>query len=164
MVKGSNSKVAKVAKSKSSSANSSASYPVDPSVICSPPAGRNGAMKKKNSAFILKPVEQVAYKKYINEIKQISALVLLNCGLGLQESKFSSQKMQEDYLVKNMEKVYSKLSKDVIIGRRVSNIPFKFLMIPTSKATELTSGYTLRKRYSTMRSYINNTLSPIWRK
>ena len=100
----------------------------------------------------------------MNEIKQISALVLLNCGLGLQESKVSSHKMQEDYLVKNMERVYLKLSKDVIIGRRVSNIPFKFLMIPTSKATELTSVLTLRNRYSSMRSYINNPLSPIWRK
>ena len=163
MVKAAKVKGTKVLKTKAPPKKVSGTPLSDSTVVCSPPASRNGATRK-NSSFILKPAEQVAFKKYINEIKQISALVLLKCGLGLQESKCISKKMQEDYLAKNFERVYLKLAQDVIIGHRVSSIPYKFLTVPTSKATEPTSAFTLRNRYSAMRTYINNTLSPLWRK
>lgn len=166
MVKAAKPKAKKVARAKSSSSTSSSSSSSSSSAVpllnCSPPALTNGA--KKCNSFLLNPDEQVAYKKYISEIKQVSALVLLKCGLGVQECKVISQKMQEDYLFKNYEKVYTKLTQDVIIGRRVTAVPLRFLCIGTSRSKEILSGSTLRKRYSAMKSYMNNTLSPLWRK
>ena len=147
--------------SSSSSSSSSSSIAV-PNLGCTPPVVRNGA--KTKDRFILNPEEQNAFKKYITEIKQISGLILLKCGLGVQECKIISQKMQEDYLVKNLEKVYTKLSQDPFVGRRVIAIPYKFLNIATSCSKEILSGSKLRKRYSAMKTYINNTLSPIYRK
>jgi hypothetical protein len=163
MVKAAKAKATKVSKTKATPKNISETRHHDSTVVCSPPAARNGAIVK-NNPYILKPAEQLAFKKYINEIKQISALVLLKCGLGLQEVKCISKKMQEDYLAKNFEKVYLQLAQDVIIGQRVTSIPYKFLTVATSKATEPASAFTLRNRYSAMRTYINNTLSPLWRR
>ena len=130
---------------------------------CTPPTIRNGA-KKNDRFFILNPEEQNAFKKYVSEIRQISGLILLKCGLGVQECKVISQKMQEDYLSKNIEKVYTRLTQDPIIGKRVIAIPFKFLNVATSVSRETLSGSKLRKRYSAMKTYINNTLTPLWRK
>ena len=73
-----------------------------------------------------------SFKKYVSEIKQISGLILLKCGLGVQECKVISQKMQEDYLSKNIEKVYTRLTQDPIIRKRVIAISFKFLNVATS--------------------------------
>jgi hypothetical protein len=108
---------------------------------------------------ILNPDEQGAFRKHSNEIKQLSALIILKCGLGVQECKSISQKMQEDHFSKNFEKVYDRLTKDPIIGRRMVAIPVKFLNIGTSKSREIMSGSILRKRYSAMKSYMNNTLT-----
>jgi hypothetical protein len=121
----------------------------------------NGA--KKKDSFILNPDEQGAFRKHSNEIKQLSALIILKCGLGVQECKIISQKMQEDHFSKNFVKVYDRLTKDPIIGRRMSGIPVKFLNIGTSKSREIMSGSILRKRYSAMKSYMNNTLTYLWR-
>ena len=74
-----------------------------------------------------------------------------------------SHKMQEDHFTKHFIIVYDKLSIDATVGSTVKNIPMKFLNIGTSKAKEIMSGVVLRKRYSAMKSYINNTLSPLWR-
>jgi hypothetical protein len=60
--------------------------------------------------------------------------------------------MQEDQFSRNFDKVYQQLSKDPIIGRRLSKIPAKFLSIGTSKAREVMSGTVLRKKYSAMKS------------
>jgi hypothetical protein len=89
--------------------------------------------------------------------------IILKCGLGVQECKIISQKMQEEHFSKNFEKVYQVLTKDPIIGRRLSRIPVKYLTIGTSKAREVMSGTVLRKKYSAMKSYMNNTLSYLWR-
>ena len=149
----------------SSSSSSSSSSSTAQENNCTPPTLRNGAIRApSNNRFILNPDEQNAFKKYITEIKQISGLILLKCGLGVQECKVISQKLQEDYLSKNLEKVYTRLSQDPIIGRRVIAIPFKFLNIATSRSKEVLTGSKLRKRYSAMKTYINNTLSPLWRK
>lgn len=153
---------ASLSTSTSSSSSSSSSSSAQQEINCTPPALRNGATR--NNRFVLNPDEQNAFKKYIMEIKQISGLILLKCGLGVQECKVISQKMQEDYLSKNLEKVYTRLSQDPIVGRRVIAIPFKFLNLATSRSKEVLSGSKLRKRYSAMKTYINNTLSPLWRK
>ena len=114
--------------------------------------------------FTLNPEKQNAFKKYISNITQISELILLKCGLGVQECKVVSQKMQEDYLSKNIEEVYTRLTQDLIRGKRVIAIPFKFLNVATSVSREILSGSKLRKRYSARKTYINKTLSPLWRK
>ena len=147
--------------SSSSSATSSATSSFSSS--CTPPTIRNGA-KKNDRLFILNPEEQNAFKKYVSEIKQISELILLKCGLGVQECKIISEKMQEDNLSKNIEKVYTRLTQDPIIRKWVIAIPFKFLNVATSVSRYILSGSKLLKRYSAMKTYINNTLSPLWRK
>ena len=149
--------------SQSSSSSSSATSSFSAAAFsCTPPTIRNGA-KKNDRFFILSPEEQNAFKIYVSEIKQISGLILLKCGLGVQECKVISQKMQKDYLSKNIEKVYTRLTQDPIISKRVIAIPFKFLNVATSVSRETLSGSKLRKRYSAMKTYINNTLSPLWR-
>ena len=112
---------------------------------CTPPTIRNGA-KKSEKFFILNPEEQNVFKKYVSEIKQISGLILLKCGLGVQGCKVIAQKLQEEYLSKNIEKVYTRLTQDPIIGKRVIAIPFKFLNVATSVSREILSGSKLRKR------------------
>ena len=147
--------------SSSSSASSKSSRQLVTQLLCSPPMALNGAKKKEK--FILNPDEQGAFRKHIMEIKQLSALIILKCGLGIQESKIISQKMQEDTFTKNFDKVYERFLKDPIIGSRMAAIPLKFLNIGTGKAREIMSGSILRKRYSAMKSYMNNTLSTLWR-
>jgi hypothetical protein len=134
-------KAKKVVKSKSSSSSSSSSSPSSSSsaisqAICSPPTlNNNGA--KKTQHYILSPDEQNAFRRHSNEIKQVSALIVLKVGLGVQEHKIISQKMQEDHFIKDFVVVYDKLSTDAIVGSRVKNIPMKFLNIGTSKAKEI---------------------------
>lgn len=93
----------------------------------------------------------------------LSVCIWSSVGLGVQENKIMSHKMQEDHFTKHFIIVYDKLSIDATVGSTVKNIPMKFLNIGTSKAKEIMSGVVLRKRYSAMKSYINNTLSPLWR-
>lgn len=170
MAKSTKGKAQKTVKSKGSSASSSSSsssssstssLALNSQLLCSPPLASNGAKKKET--FILSPDEQGAFRKHINEIKQLSALIILKCGLGVQESKIISQKMQEDHFYKNFDRVYEILTKDAIIGSRLVAVPLKFLNIGTGRAREIMSGTILRKRYSAMKSYMNNTLSYLWR-
>ena len=70
--------------------------------------------------------EQVVFNKHRNEIKQISGLVILSCGLGIAEKKTCSQIMQENDFFSSFEKVYEKLCNDVIIGSRVKKIPLHY--------------------------------------
>ena len=145
---------------KNYSSSSSSSNPGK--LACSPPLKRNGAKAIKD--YMLNSQEQTAFNKHRTEIKQISALIILSTGLGLQEMKTCTQIMQESYFFANFEKVYDKLWNDTIIGKRVSNIPINYVNIGTGKAREVISGKQLRKKYSAMMSYTNNTLSPLWRK
>lgn len=94
----------------------------------------------------------------------MTGLIILKCGLAIQEGPVISQILQEDSFTKNFEKVYSMLCKDPLLGERVSAIPLRFLNIGTGKAKEIMSGIKLRKKYSQMKSYMNNTLSVLWRK
>ena len=84
----------------SSSSSSSLSSSAQQVINCTPPTVRNGALR--NDRFILSPEEQTAFKKYITEIKQVSGLIILKCGLGVQECKVISQKLQDDYFSKNL--------------------------------------------------------------
>jgi hypothetical protein len=169
MVKSAKGKDKKIVKSKgsssssssSSSSNSSSSSVIDSSLICSPPSITNGA--KKKDTFVLTNDEQRAFRLHKAEIKQLSALIILKCGLRVQECKIISQKMQEEHFSKNFEKVYQVMTKDPIIGQRLSRIPVKYLTIGTSTAREVMSGTVLRKKYSAIKSYMNNTLSYLWR-
>ncbi len=175
MVKAAKPKAKKVAKSKptatstsssSSSSNSttnqSSSISADVNFECSPPALKNGA--KNVGVVILNNEEQALYRKYSSEIKQVAGLIILKCGLGIAEGPVLSQILQEDTFSKKFEKVYLTLCKDPIIGKRVSSIPMKFLNIGTGKAKEIMTGIKLRKKYSQMKTYMNNTLSFIWRR
>lgn len=170
MVKGAvkETKVKKVLKEKalssSSSSSSSSKSSLAPSSVfeCSPPLQKNGAKIAK--VPLLSNDEQKMYTKHSSEVKQITALLILKSGLCLAEGPVMTQILQEDYLFKNYEKVYKLMCQDVIIGRRVAAIPLKFLNIATSKADEVMSGNSLRKKYSACKGYINNTLSVLWRK
>ena len=93
------------------------------------------------------------------EIKQISGLIILCTGIAIQEMK-----AQELALQNGLKKTYDDLCKANIVGRRVSALPVKFLNIGTSRAKENFSGIKLRKKYSAMKSYMNNTLAPLSRK
>ena len=50
---------------------------------CSPPSRTNGA--KKIGASILDSEEQKLYKVSLSEIKQVSALIIMKCGLNIVE-------------------------------------------------------------------------------
>lgn len=97
-------------------------------------------------------------------MKQVAGLIILKCGLGIQEGPVISQILQDDTFSKNFERVYAVLSNDPLVGERVRSIPLKFLNIGTGKAKEVMSGTKLRKKYSQMKTYMNNTLSVLWRK
>jgi hypothetical protein len=98
---------------------------------CSPPLQSNGAKIAK--VPILNSDEQKMYTKHSSEITQISALIILKSGLCLAERRSMSQIHQEHHLFEDYEKDYRQLCQDVIIGRRVSAIPLKFVNISTSK-------------------------------
>ena len=111
--------------------------------------------------FILDPDEQASCRKFISEIKQISALVILVTGIAIKEMKIISQKTQELIFVKTLEKSNNDLCRDNTIGKRVSSLPLNFLIIGTDRAKEV---LTIRKKYSAMESYMNNALAPQWRR
>lgn len=158
MVKAARKLATKVAKSINSTSSASSTMNAE----CSPPFKRNSA--KSTLEQILTSSEQTAYKKYSTEVKQIAGLIILSCGLGIAEKKTCSQIMQEEEFFSTFDKVYEKLSQDILVGKRVATIPLKFLKVGTSTAKEVLSGKKLRKKYSAMKSYMNNTLSPLWRK
>jgi hypothetical protein len=84
--------------------------------------------------------------------------------LGIAEGPQILQTKQDYEFVNNFEPMYNNLCDDVIIGQRVKKIPLKYLNIPHSQAVELNSGEKMRKRYSTMKMYMNNVLTPLWRR
>ena len=166
MTKATNGKAQKAVKSKSSSSSSkpssSSAASQNSQTICSPPSFLNAA--KSSQQCILNQDEQNAFRKHSNEIKQLSGLVILKTGLGVQECKIMSQKAQDDAYSKHLKDNYEALKLDAIYGGRITVVPLKFLSIGTSRAKEIMSGSILRKRYSAMKSYINNVLTPLWRK
>jgi hypothetical protein len=74
------------------------------------------------------------------------------------------QIVQEEKFKENFNKVYELLRKDPFIGQRMSLVPLKFLNITKSTASEIMSGVQMRKKYSELKSYMNNTLTPLWKK
>ena len=86
------------------------------------------------------------------------------CGLGIAEGPTVPQIVQEEKFKENFTKVYELLRKDPLIGQRMSLVPLKFLNITKRTASEIMSGVQMRKKYSELKSYINNTLTPLWRK
>ena len=161
MVKTAKPKAKKVAKStatsSSSSSSSSASSASSNLLECSPPTQKNGA--NRPGVAILTSEEQKAYSKHSIEVKQIAGLVILKCRLGIAESPAQSQILPDENFSKTFKLVYEALCKNVSIGKRVAAVPLIFLNIGTSKAKEIMTGTKMRKKYSVMKSYMNNTLS-----
>lgn len=129
-------------------------------LVCSPSTRSNAAKKSGNS--ILDKGEQKSYKEWISERNQIQGLIICCCGLGIQEAPTMPQKMQVDSFQKEFSLYYLKLCKDPILGKRATKIPEKYLTVSSSRASETTSGEKMRKKYSSMKTYMNNTLSPIF--
>ena len=82
-------KAAKVASKKVVKTTSSSSSFALASSDWSPPFKRNGA--RAHAESILNSTEQNDYKRYSTEIKQISGVIILSCGLGIAEQKTISQ-------------------------------------------------------------------------
>jgi hypothetical protein len=61
-------------------------------------------MSATSQQCILNPDEQNAFRKHSNEIKQLSGLVILKTGLGVQECKLMSQKAQDDAYSKQLRR------------------------------------------------------------
>jgi hypothetical protein len=155
-------KTTKVVKAKAAGKNSSAAAAAAEEILCSPPVKRNGATK--TGPLILNNEEQKSYRDWIAEIKQISGLIVCRLALGIAEGPQILHKKQDEEFVNNFEAMYNRLCDDVIIGQRVKKISLKYLHIPHSQATEINSGEKMRKRYSSMKTYMNNLLSPLWRR
>jgi hypothetical protein len=161
--KPSKTKVKKVAKATAPSTTSSSSSAVPATLFeCSPPAQKNGASCDKLP--ILSKSEMKLYNKHKIEVKQMAALVILKCGLGIAEGPTIGQIHQEENFFNNFPKVYEALCRDPIIGNRISLVPLKFLNIGKSTSVEIQTGLKLRKKYSELKAYMNNTLTAIWRK
>ena len=149
----------KVAKAKAGKVG----IPPPPPIQCSPVTRSNSASTKE-SPTILSPSEQKSFKQWISEIKQIQGLIICKCGLYIQGKSATPQIMQQSLFVKEFGPFYEIMGKDSILGSRVMKIPFIYLTVGTSKATETLNGEKLRKKYSSMKTYINNVLSPIYKR
>lgn len=134
-----------------------------PPLACSP-STRSNAATVKDIVTILNPKEQKSFKQWISEIKQIQGLIICKCGLYVQAKSSTPQGLQETLFVKEFPNFYELMCKDPILGNRVRKIPLLYLTVGTSKATETLNGEKLRKKYSTMKTYINNVLSPIYKR
>jgi hypothetical protein len=113
---------------------------------------------------LLRKGEGKLFMKHKVELKQMTALVILKCGLGIAEGPTVPQIVQEEKFKENFNKVYELLRKDPLIGQRMSLVPLKFLNITKSTASEIMSGVQMRKKYSELKSYMNNKLTPLWKK
>lgn len=127
---------------------------------CSPPTRSNAARTSGNTILDLN--EQKSFKMWISEIKQIQGYIICRCGLSIQEGPTMPQKLQEDTFFREFPSFYERSCKDPLLGKRISKIPLKYLTVVTSKATDTISGEKMRKKYSSMKTYMNNTLSPIF--
>ena len=130
-------------------------------VECSP-AGKFSSGAKVKKSPLLNAVDQAFWKENAVEIKQLQSLVIAKCGLEIAEKSTCSQKLQEDYFSNNFDGWYQKLCKNSVIGNRMARVPIKYLYFGTSSSTERLSGSNLRKRYSTLKTFVNNTLNVKW--
>ena len=128
------------------------------------PSTRSNTATVRDNPTILDANEQKTFKMWISEIKQIQGLIICKCGLYVQMKANCSQGLQETIFVKEFPVFYETMRIHPILGSRVSKIPLIFLTVGTSKATETLNGEKLRKKYSTMKSYINNALTPIYKR
>lgn len=146
-------------------ASSSLKIPVQSThpLSCSPTTRSNTA-SIRNGQPILDANEQRLYKLWISEIKQLQGLIIAKCGLAIQESSTCPQLLQENAFTRDFPLFYEAFTKDPILGSRVSKIPLKFLTVGTSRAFEIINGEKMRKKYSTMKTYMNNNLTPIFKR
>jgi hypothetical protein len=126
------------------------------------PSTKSNTATVRNGESILNADEQKSYKLWISEIKQIQGLVICQCGLLIQTQSCCTQTAQEALFVRDFPINYEKFCRHPILGARVKNVPFIYLTVGTSTATEILNGEKLRKKYSSMKTYINNTLTPIY--
>ena len=128
------------------------------------PTTRSNTASIRTGKPILDENEQRNYKKIVAEIKQLQGLVLAKCGLTIQETSFCPQLLQDDAFVRDFPIFYEGLTKHPTLGRRVKAVPLKFLQVGTSRAIEIINGERMRKKYSAMKTYINNVLTPIYKR
>ena len=128
------------------------------------PSIRSNTASVRDGKPILTAEEQKSYKLWMSEIKQIQALVICQCGLYIQAQSCCTQTAQDAFFVRDFPVNYERFCKHPILGNRVKKIPFVYLTVGTSTSTEILNGEKLRKKYSTMKTYINNTLTPIYKR
>ena len=128
------------------------------------PTTRSNTASLRDGDTILTPLQQKTYKLNLAEIKQIQGLLICKCGLTIQAQSYCTQTTQDGLFVRNFPIFYDVCSRDPILGSRVSKIPFVYLTVGTSKATEVINGDKMRKKYSSMKTYINNVLTPIYKR
>lgn len=128
------------------------------------PVTRSNTATVRDGNPILDANEQKQFKMWMSEIKQIQGLVICRVGLNIQERSTCAQAIQENLFVTDFPIIYEDLCKHPMLGNRVKKIPLVYLTVGTSTAIEVISGEKMRKKYSTMKTYINNTLSPIYKR
>jgi hypothetical protein len=74
---------------------------------------------------LLSKREGKLFTKHKIELKQMTALVILKCGLGIAGGPTVPQIVQEEKFMENFTKVYEMLRKDPIIGQRMSLVPLQ---------------------------------------
>jgi hypothetical protein len=142
-------KAAAAPSSASSSSSSSSSLTLtsveaNSLLVCSQPVQRNGATRYIPP--LLSKCEAKLFTKQKIELKQMAALVILKCGLGIAEGPTVPQIVQEEKFMENFTKLYETLRKDPIIGQGMSRVPMKFLNITKSTASEVMSGVQMRNK------------------
>jgi hypothetical protein len=128
------------------------------------PTTRSNTASVRQGATILSPSQQKTYKSNLAEIKQIQGLLICKCGITIQAQSYCTQTTQDGLFLRNFPLFYDIWCKDPILGNRVSKIPFVYLTVGTSKAMEVINGDKMRKKYSSMKTYINNVLTPIYKR
>ena len=128
------------------------------------PTARSNTASNRDGSSILDAQQQKSYKAWIAEIKQIQGLLICQCGLSIQSKSYCAQTAQDELFVINFPLFYDIWCKDPVLGSRVSKIPLLYLTVGTSKAMETITGEKMRKKYSSMKTYINNTLTPIYKR
>ncbi len=142
-----------------------AKIPLQPTqTLLRSPTTRSNSASIREGETILDGAQQKQFKMWIPEIKQIQGLIICRVGLNIQERTTCSQTLQESIFVSEYETIYKELCEHPLLGSRVKKIPFIYITVGTSKATEILSGDKMRKKYSTMKTYICNTLSPIYQR
>lgn len=128
------------------------------------PTARSNTASNRDGLSILDAQQQKSFKAWIAEIKQIQGLLICQCGLSIQSKSYCTQTAQDELFVFNFPLFYDIWCKDPVLGSRVSKIPLLYLTVGTSKAMETITGEKMRKKYSSMKTYINNTLTPIYKR